>query len=598
MKLKYKLFLYFVVLGIIPLLIITVVEYYNYVGALTNRSFDQLKTVRGIKKREVENYFSNAREEIALFAKSKAVIEAMNAFKKSFHKIQPQDLPNDYVGKLKTYYKEEFAVNVNSPDKDTINFASLTPTNPKSILLQTQYLIGNKTLYRPMEYHEVHNRFHGVLSEFMTTHGYYDLMLIDDETGHIVYSVDKEVDFATSLLTDAYSETNLAKLFRRIRYSGVAEQTILCDFERYLPSYLAPSSFMASPIFEGNKKIGTLIFQIPVDKIDAITTSKKIWREEGMGETGECYIVGKDCRLRTNSRFVIETPKKFFEMMRKNSYDPQLLAQMEFYKTTILFQMVCNESVVKSGALQTNVQTTNDYRGVEVLSAYAHLNIDNVDWSILAEMDTAEAFESVEVFKKKAYIIALGLILILITATYLISNSIYKPINLLVLGAKELGKGNLNVEVKIKTHDEFKSLADSFNKAVASLRENQNDILQNNQLLEEQKEEIEVQSERFRLLNEEVMKANSQLDQKVAERTIELRRQNKKMLEYAFINSHKLRAPVATILGLMNLIRITDSVEEKLKCVELLGKSTDDLDRIIHQIQDILYDAEFRDEQP
>jgi len=100
------------------------------------------------------------------------------------------------------------------------------------------------------------------------------------------------------------------------------------------------------------------------------------------------------------------------------------------------------------------------------------------------------------------------------------------------------------------------------------------------------------------LLNEEVMKANSQLDQKVAERTIELRRQNKKMLEYAFINSHKLRAPVATILGLMNLIRITDSVEEKLKCVELLGKSTDDLDRIIHQIQDILYDAEFRDEQP
>jgi HAMP domain-containing protein len=595
-KLKYNLFLYFILLGIVPLVSVLVVEYYQYTEALKSRSFDQLKTIRGIKKREVENYFSQAREEITLFAQSKTIIESMKDFKKSFHAIKPKDLPKGYTDKLKTYYLSEFRENVNDPDKDTIDFLSLIPSDPKSILLQTQYLIGNKSLYTSLPYHKVHNQYHTILSDFLVSHGYYDLMLIDDETGHIVYSVDKETDFATSLLNDAYANSNIGKLFRKIRYSGVANQAILCDFERYLPSYLAPASFMAAPIFEGDKKIGTLIFQIPADKIDAITTNKKIWREEGLGETGECYIIGKDCKLRTNSRFILESPDRFYETMAKNNYSPTLLSQMKFYKTTILFQVSCNESIVKSSAKQTGVNIVKDYRGIEVLSAYTNLNIEDVSWSLLSEMDTSEAFSFVSAYKKRAFIIAAIILIILLISISFISRSIYKPINALAAGARELGKGNLDVRVIVNTRDELQSLAHTFNLAVASLKNNRDEILQNSQLLEEQKEEIESQSERLRKLNEEIMEVNSDLDQKVAERTSALRRQNKKLIEYAFINSHKLRAPVATILGLMNLIKITSSVEEKLKCVELLEKTTIDLDNVIHEIQEILDEAEFKDE--
>lgn len=595
-RIKYKLLLYFLVLGILPLIAIMLVEYYKHIDALKERSFNQLKTIRGIKKREVETYFSRTREELLLFAQSKSAIEALKSFKQTFHSIKGREVPADFDAKLKAYYNTEYKSNIVSGEKDTINIDSLVPANYKSIFLQTQYLIGNKYLQKEHPYHKVHETYHSTLSEFVTLNGFYDLFLIDDSTGHIVYSVTKETDFATSLLTDAHSNSNLGKLFRSIRYSGAPRHTILCDFERYMPSYMAPASFMATPVFDGKKRIGTLAIQISIDKVDAITTNKKIWREEGLGESGECYIVGNDCKMRTNSRFILETPNEFFQDMKENTYDSLQLHLMKFYKTTVLFQIACNVPIIKSGANQSGVAIVNDYRGTEVLSAYANLNVKDVHWSILSEMDTSEAFASIISYQRRSVIIASVLLIVLIIASILIARSIYKPINKLVEGAQQLGAGNLQVRVEVDTKDELKLLADTFNKAVAALNENRNEILENNQLLEEQKEEIASQSDRLAKLNSEILENNSLLDRKVSERTEDLRRMNKRLLEYAFFNSHKLRGPVATILGLMSLIKLTDSIDEKLKCIELLEKSTTDLDNVIHEIQKILDAIEFTEE--
>jgi len=595
-KIKYKLLFYFLVLGIIPLSTVLIIEYFNYLEALKSRSFNQLKTIQSIKKHDIEQYFWQTKEELTLFSQSLTVIESMKAFKKSFDAIQSNESTKKDLEKLKKYYSREFYTNVKTGNKDTINIASLVPNNPKSILLQTQYLIDNKSIFKPIPYNKTHDDYHGILSDFLAAHGYYDIILIDDETGNIVYSVNKEVDFATSLLNGPYANSNLGKLFRKVRYSGVNEQSILCDFERYLPSYLAPAAFIATPIFEHNKKIGTLVFQLSIEKFDAIATNQRAWREEGFGETGECYVVGNDCILRTNSRFLIESPKEFFSIIKTNGYDSSAVALMEFYKTSVLFQVKCNESIVKSSANQSGVNIVKDYRGVEVLSAYSALDVNDVHWSIISEMDTAEAFAPVRAYKQRAIMIGIGIIILLTLATFWISKTIYKPINALSDGARELAKGNLDVRVTVSTRDEFELLASIFNKGVSSIKENQSELLKSNQLLEEQKEEIISQSDRLSKLNNEMLEVNSHLDQKVAARTEVLRKQNKKLIEYAFFNAHKLRAPVATILGLMNVIRISPTTEDKLQCLEMLEKSTVELDRVIHEIQAILDEAEFREE--
>ncbi|HWZ21539.1 MAG TPA: PAS domain S-box protein, partial [Cytophagaceae bacterium] len=465
-----------------------------------------LKTVREIKKREVENYFFNTNKEISLFAQSQVVIEAMKSFKKSFHSITKRNLPDGYSDTLKQYYQKKFRKKVNTPDASAIDFSSLVPTNPISVLLQVEYLGGNRPLLKPLPFNKVHDQYHSFFSEFIKTTGYYDLLLVDDETGYVVYSVDKEVDFATNLLDGPYANTNMGNLFKKLRSSNSGKQATMCDFERYLPSYLSPASFIATPVFDGNKKIGTLIFQIPIDKLDAITINKKTWEEEGLGETGECYVVGKDCKLRTNSRFIIEEPQEFFNMMEKNSYDKAQIDLMKYYKTTILFQAKCNDAISKSGNDQTGLTITKDYRGVEVLSAYTQLDIPGVSWFIVAEMDVSEVFSSVYLYRLNSLIFVGAVFIILIVVAFSIARSIYKPINMLVEGAKELGKGNLNIQLDIKNKDEFGLLANAFNRGVSALKNNRNEILENaldterklNEELTQREEELTSSEEELR----------------------------------------------------------------------------------------------------
>jgi len=69
------------------------------------------------------------------------------------------------------------------------------------------------------------------------------------------------------------------------------------------------------------------------------------------------------------------------------------------------------------------------------------------------------------------------------------------------------------------------------------------------------------------------------------EREIEIINQNNKLKEIAQINSHDLRRPVTSILGLISLFNNDDLADENNKAVmEYLQKATQELDQVIHKI--------------
>ena len=74
----------------------------------------------------------------------------------------------------------------------------------------------------------------------------------------------------------------------------------------------------------------------------------------------------------------------------------------------------------------------------------------------------------------------------------------------------------------------------------------------------------------------------------VFERTEELEHQNKQLTEYAFINSHLLRAPLASILGIINLLKGTKLTEDQKEYIEYLSQSSTDLDEVIGKINKTL----------
>jgi tetratricopeptide (TPR) repeat protein len=69
-----------------------------------------------------------------------------------------------------------------------------------------------------------------------------------------------------------------------------------------------------------------------------------------------------------------------------------------------------------------------------------------------------------------------------------------------------------------------------------------------------QKLAIEMQATALIKLNEDLQELNKNLESRIDERTKQLTIQNQRLTEYTFVNAHKLRAPVSSILGLINLV--------------------------------------------
>lgn len=103
--------------------------------------------------------------------------------------------------------------------------------------------------------------------------------------------------------------------------------------------------------------------------------------------------------------------------------------------------------------------------------------------------------------------------------------------------------------------------------------------------LERSKQQIEKQALIIKAINES-------LEKKVELRMEELTRKNKMLREYAFINSHKLRAPVASVMGVVQLFPFTKLDEEQQQLVEYLNKSIKELDEVIRGISKTISEEE------
>ena len=100
-------------------------------------------------------------------------------------------------------------------------------------------------------------------------------------------------------------------------------------FLPYAPSYNSPASFIVSPIFEQDKLLGVAAFQMPVDQINNFMTNNQNWRDIGLGESGETYVVGSDLTLKYESRFLIEDPSGYLAQMKNLGMEQNLLRKFE-----------------------------------------------------------------------------------------------------------------------------------------------------------------------------------------------------------------------------------------------------------------------------
>lgn len=172
---------------------------------------------------------------------------------------------------------------------------------------------------------------------------------------------------------DRERESNLAKLTAAVRQAKGTDYVKIADFESYRPSYGAPAAFIAAPIFNKSEFIGVLAFQLPVDEINNVMTGNRNWRSDGLGETGETYLVGQDYLMRSVSRFLVEDPKGYAKTLRGLGVSENTINKINKYGTSILEQKVQTSAARDALAGRQGTQIINDYRGIPVLSSYAPL---------------------------------------------------------------------------------------------------------------------------------------------------------------------------------------------------------------------------------
>ncbi|MGI9384159.1 MAG: cache domain-containing protein [Methyloligellaceae bacterium] len=317
-------------------------------STLMNDAFTRLNLYHDLRKATLEDYMRSKASDVIAMSRNARVLDALGKFESAWSKI-----PSDAATVVRRLYIEDNP----SPEGRKRDLRSASDES---------------------EYTEVHAPFHDWARRFLEHFGYYDLFLID-RRGNIIYTVEKEDDFATNLNDGPYADSPLGSVFQRALKSK-AERAIISDYERYAPSKDAPALFAGCAIRTKDGDVaGIFAVQLPADPINAILRFTG-----GMGKTGETYIVGNDETMRSQSRFSTES--------------------------TLLKTKVATASVSQGLAGFRGNHVIPDYRGVPVLSVFSPVDFGGPPWVLLAEIDEAEVLARMKLWPAiVAALIAAGL---------------------------------------------------------------------------------------------------------------------------------------------------------------------------------------------
>lgn len=258
-----------VTVGVIPIILVLLIQGVMSGITITRSIEDQaqknLSEMRDARMIQLRDYFKSIEDDLTLFATSPSTRTALSDFDRAWE----LGLGNA----TKTLQALYISDNPN-------------PIGRKDELIDA----GDGSLYS-----NTHAVYHPYFRDLLLRRGYYDIFLID-RNGDLIYSVFKEQDYATNLVTGEWQNTGLAEAYRGAMEQPDSNSHVFVDFQPYGPSNDAPASFIAAPVFIDGKVEGVLAFQMPVDRLNAILSNQK-----GLRESGEAVLIGADFLARNDT---------------------------------------------------------------------------------------------------------------------------------------------------------------------------------------------------------------------------------------------------------------------------------------------------------
>ncbi|WP_210410474.1 methyl-accepting chemotaxis protein [Oceanicola sp. D3] len=266
--------------------------------------------------------------------------------------------------------------------------------------------VGEKHLYDFARdgsgYSIAHRRYHGFFRALQQVRGYYDVFLMDAD-GNVIYSVFKELDFATNVVEGPWAESGLGEVYRgAVSQAGAEERVFFVDYAPYGPSNGAPAGFAGIAITREDGTLqGVLAVQMPTDQVASL-----ISQSAGIQE----IFAGSDMKQRNTAGLAAIEP-------------------------------LDDEAVRRALQGEVGRLTGPIHTGETGLAAYGPVDFGSFIWAVSAQMTDEAAFGGINRLLTKAAIGGTILLLLATAVGFALSRGIVGPVTAVRNGLQGLTRG-------------------------------------------------------------------------------------------------------------------------------------------------------------
>lgn len=204
---------------------------------------------------------------------------------------------------------------------------------------------------------------------------------------------------------------------------------------------------ISAPIQKDGQIVGVLAAPIRVGTVNEMIASAYA------GDTGEAYII--------SDAGVFLTPSRFAEELKASGRE-----DWDVLKLT-----TDSEASKKAIAGETGVLAYANYRGKNVLGAYAPVSIHNTRWALIIEQETSEIYQAIFNLRNLLILIGLAIIVVVVTISTIVSRQMTKPIITISEVTNKLAEGDIDQQVTLTGEDEIGLMAEAFRGLIGYMRE-------------------------------------------------------------------------------------------------------------------------------
>jgi len=490
LSIQSKLLIMLLGVSLISSVIVGVIGYVSGRESLRAAAIDQLTTIRELRVGELESAMAGVQRGVALDSRNLSAQTASREINAGWDELQSRELTAAQEAELEAYYTDEFNPRLEAATGESYSPTAFVPESNAGKWAQYHLTaqfddfdaaLAENDAGDGTSYSAATEQYGDYLTRLVDQVGYEDLLLLNLD-GDVVFSAYKGVDLGTDVLDGPFRDTLFADAYREVVASNSVATVVTTDYERWIPSLNAPTLWVLSPVGNDADITGVIAAQMPLSTINDVMTGGERWKEQGLGDTGEVYLVGTDDLMRSVSRLLVEDPESYAEHAVSVGTPPATVERIVEVGGTVLLQPVDTLSVDQALKGRSGTAVSTEYLGRESITAYSPVEIDGLDWVAVARIDTSEAFAPVADFTRTLVLSLLAIMLAVSLLSLLLAQVFTRPIKRLVDAVRRVAGGDLEVAVPLGSRDEIGDLGAAFNDMAASLRVKQ-------ELLDEQQAE-------------------------------------------------------------------------------------------------------------